>query len=59
MKLEEISKNIDKLNNKNKLDKSLDKSMKSILEVLKSDPHYYKDKEYAKKIVKSLDKIKK
>lgn len=59
MKLNEISKNMDKLSDKKELNKSLDKMTLSILEVIRSDPHYYKDKKYARELILSVEKLNK
>ena len=56
MRLSELSKNIDKINNKEELNRQLDKYVLSILKVIKNDPEYYKDKEYAKVLVMSNNK---
>ena len=59
MKLNELSNNLEKITGNKELNKYLDKINISILKVIRGDPHYYKDKDYAKKIVLNMDKIKK
>lgn len=55
MNLKEISENIRDILNKINMDKELCKLNLEIVNLIKNDPEYYKDKDYANNFLKDLD----
>ena len=54
MKFEEIYDNLDKVLSNSELKANLNQITKNILELIKSNPDYYFDKEYIKPFLKDL-----
>lgn len=56
MNLDEICKNIDKIVNKQEAKSLIDKYNLIILNTIKNDSSYYKDKPYVLEFIKNLNK---